>query len=155
MTDCPSARLFSGLPGDGRADRLDGGPTARPALPLPQLHNALPATAIYRLRPVDSAGRIDDQRLVALMGWLPGNRLAWSVRDDLAFLSVGVEGTARITVHRCLRLPAELRYATGIRSGDRVLLAPDPAHGVLVLFSPRAQHDMAQRRIIEASGGDL
>ncbi|WP_329408248.1 AbrB/MazE/SpoVT family DNA-binding domain-containing protein [Nocardia vinacea] len=148
------APVVAGLLPDDRVERADGEPSTCPALPLPLLHSPLPEAASYRLRPVDTVGRINDQELVDSMGWHPGDHLGWSVRADLAFLSFDVDGAARITVQRCLRLPAELRHALGIRSGDRVLLAPDPARGILVLFSPRALHDMAQRRIIDA-GGEL
>ncbi|WP_433205196.1 hypothetical protein ACQP1G_17580 [Nocardia sp. CA-107356] len=155
VTGRPLAPTIAALPAGDRVERADTEPSTCPAMPLPTLHSPLPEATSYRLRPVDTAGRINDQELVDSMGWHPGDRLGWSVRDDLAFLSLNLDGAARITVQRCLRLPAELRHATGIRSGDRVLLAPAPACGILVLFSPRALHDMAQRRIIDASGGEL
>lgn len=116
-------RAGTGLSGRGRAP-----------LPLPSLDrsSARAVDIAYVVSAVDKSGRVADRNIVRVMGWAPGTRL--SIRERAASIVVAphAQGVNRIDDRGYLLLPAAVRRWCHLAAGDRLLLAADPAAGVLV-----------------------
>ncbi len=80
---------------------------------------------------VDKSGRVADRSVVRLLGWLPGTRLEIRERAGVVVAEVAGDGVCRIDGRGHLILPLIVRRWCGLTAGDRLLLAADPAGGVL------------------------
>jgi hypothetical protein len=65
------------------------------------------------------------------------------------------DGPFGVTRQGHLRLPAALRRGCRIGPGDRVLLAAEPAEGVVVVHPPAALDAMLTRFLAEVMAGDV
>jgi hypothetical protein len=93
---------------------------------------------------------------VDAVGWRPGDRLHWRLRDGLIIVSRPGYGTkAGVAADGGLRLPAHIRRAAGLLVGDRVLLAADLTHGIVVVFGPAVLDEMVARRFAGLAEGAL
>jgi hypothetical protein len=72
----------------------------------------------------------------------------------LVIVSAGADGPFGVTRQGHLRLPAALRRGCGIGPGDRVLLAAEPAKGVLVVHPPAALDAMLTSFLSGVMAGD-
>jgi hypothetical protein len=88
---------------------------------------------VYGLAAVDDRGRIADHAIVQAVGWQPGTTLDIRVVGGVIFLTANAAGASRVSSHGHVRLPQSLRRCCGIETGDRVLLAAEPADGVLTV----------------------
>lgn len=136
-------------------------PTTTPA--DPQRRRTLPVAAVptprtnatvYGMATVDCHGRIADQTTQRTLDWTPGQRLALRETHGLLIIHTDPHGVFRVTGQGHLRLPAQVRHCCGLVTGDRVLLAADPAQRRLVIYPPAALDALiaAQHGL---SGGDL
>ena len=126
------------VPGAVRPMRHRSPPPQR-ALPLAALPALRPADAVvYGMAAMDDRGRLGDRSVLGALGWLPGTAVGVDVEDgvDGAAALVVTGGSGRITAAGHLRLPATVRHRLGLRAGDRVLLAGQPAAARLVCYPP-------------------
>jgi bifunctional DNA-binding transcriptional regulator/antitoxin component of YhaV-PrlF toxin-antitoxin module len=82
---------------------------------------------------VDSRGRVSDKSVTRALGWQPGDPLSLRVTDGLIIVVAVAEGQLAVSSQGRVHLPASARHASRITPGDRVLLAAEPADGVLVV----------------------
>jgi bifunctional DNA-binding transcriptional regulator/antitoxin component of YhaV-PrlF toxin-antitoxin module len=112
------------------------GPVGRRRRPPPV--SALdPGTArvtdmIYALSAVDKSGRVADRSIVRAIGWAPGTRLDIREQAGTIVARPAADGVHSIDDRGHLHLPLAVRRWCRLTAGDRVLLAVDPATGVLV-----------------------
>jgi hypothetical protein len=111
-------------------------PAPTSGLPLPRFPDkAGPSSTYYAISGIDRSGRLADRSALLDLDWLPGTPVAISVAGDVVVAEVRSTGPYRVAARGHLRLPAAVRHAAHIRAGDRVLLAADNDHGLLVIYS--------------------
>ena len=127
----------------------------RPAeFALPALRQVRKAPPYFRCAAVDASGKIYDGAATSLLGWCPGDRLRVTVIDSSAVCTHDPGGPFALPAGPYLSLPARIRARCGLRAGDRVLLAADPALGVLALHPPAAVAAMLAAFHSRLAGGD-
>jgi hypothetical protein len=109
-------------------------------LPLPSLVARRARTTVYGLAGVDDRGRVADRNLIRALGWTCATRLDMRVAAGRVVITAVPDGARGLAGRDRLPLPAHLRRGCGIEPGDRVLLAAEPAHGVLTIH-PTASLD--------------
>jgi bifunctional DNA-binding transcriptional regulator/antitoxin component of YhaV-PrlF toxin-antitoxin module len=87
---------------------------------------------VYVVSAVDKSGRVADRNVVRAMGWAPGTRVSIRERDGTILVAPACDGVHRIDDRGHLLLPLAVRRWCHLTAGDRLLLAADPAAGVLV-----------------------
>jgi hypothetical protein len=92
------------------------------------------ATAVYAMSAVDKSGRVADRSIVRALDWRPGTRLDIREHGGLITIRPAADGVHHIDDRGHLRLPLAARRWCRVATGDRVLLAADPADGVLVAY---------------------
>ncbi len=94
---------------------------------------------LYRIAAVDDHGRLAEHTLVNTLGWQPGQRLRIETISTTALaMTTDGEGRFRLARRGHLPLPAGVRRWCAIRPGDRVLLAADPQHQLLLIHTTAA-----------------
>ncbi|MGP4017582.1 hypothetical protein [Saccharopolyspora sp. 5N708] len=118
---------------------------------------ALPGetTMLYRIAALDERGRIAEQSVVNALGWSPGERLQFGLISNTA-IAVQPDAGGMFTLARRshIPLPVTARRWCGLRTGDRVLLAAAPDHGVLVVYTMGALDAMVAGFHASACGGE-
>ncbi|MGH3624181.1 MAG: AbrB/MazE/SpoVT family DNA-binding domain-containing protein [Sciscionella sp.] len=114
----------------------DGGP--RRVLPLAGLPALRSAAMVYGMASVDCHGRLADRTVLRALGWSAGQRLGIREHGGLVVIHADPHAVFRVTGQGYLQLPAAARRWCGLVTGDRVLLAADPARGRLVVHPPTA-----------------
>jgi hypothetical protein len=71
------------------------------------------------------------------VGWCPGTRLRLRLRGGLAIVTAEAHGALVVTRNGHLQLPAAVRRGCAVAAGDRVLLAGEPAEGVLIVWGSK------------------
>lgn len=124
-------------------------------LPLAEL-TALPRGGAlrYGMGRVDSSGRVLDRSLVQALGWCQGDRLHLTLVAGSVVVHRHPAGVFTLTSQRYLVLPAPVRRRCGLATGERVLLAADPQHGILVVHPLSALDTMITAYHASLQGGD-
>jgi hypothetical protein len=122
-------------------------------LPLPSLIPARTTRLIYGLAAVDDRGRLADRIVMRALGWQAGIRLTIAETGGVLTVRADPHGTCAVTGQGYLRLPAVLRHRCALGAGDRVLLAADPDHSRLTVYSPAAL-DHALPQPADTAGGE-
>jgi bifunctional DNA-binding transcriptional regulator/antitoxin component of YhaV-PrlF toxin-antitoxin module len=86
----------------------------------------------YVVSAVDKSGRVADRNVVRAMGWAPGTRVSIRERGGTIVVAAAADGVHRVDDRGYLLLPAAVRRWCHLAAGYRLLLAADPAAGVLV-----------------------
>ncbi len=103
---------------------------------------------------MDCRGRLADRAALRALGWQAGTRLDIRAIGGLLVIHADPLGRSRVTGAGHLRLPAPVRHRYGLRGGDRVLLAADPARSRLVLHPPAALDAMTDGCHVRELGGE-
>jgi hypothetical protein len=103
---------------------------------VPALAVGRSRTTVYGLAIVDDRGRVADGTLLHALAWTEHTHL--SARLDARRILIRPSGDAGATLARRgrLLLPLGLRRGCRIQTGDRVLLAAEPADGILTVYPP-------------------
>jgi hypothetical protein len=109
---------------------------------------------VYGLAAVDDRGRIADHAIVQALGWRASTRLDIRVIGGLIVVTAGDGGAWSLTSHGHVRLPLTIRRCCGVEPGDRVLLAAEPAEGVLAVHPPTVMDTMLARFHAQVMAGD-
>lgn len=115
-------------PGDREVQRREPvrrAPVSREPLPLPLPAAPPPARrdVVFGMCAVDDKGRISDVRVMAALGWAPGQRVTFSFVHGVIVVVADDAGGQSVCGRGCLRLPTGMRRAVAIGRGERVLLA--------------------------------
>jgi hypothetical protein len=104
---------------------------------------------------LDCHGRIADRTLLHALGWPAGHRLTIGEAAGTLTVTPDPDGATQVTRQGHLRVPAALRHRCALSTGDRVLLAADPARSRLAIY-PAAVLDAAltQQQHPTRPGGD-
>jgi hypothetical protein len=141
-----------------RTDRYNGQPsvvtTGRQALPVPRLAGARAQSTVYGLATIDCHGRVADNTIIRALGWAPGTRLDVREGGGLVLVTADPQGVFSVTRQGHLRLSATVRHWCRLATGDRVLLAADPAQGQLVVYPPAALDTMISQFHACTLGGE-
>lgn len=129
-----------------------------PGLPLPSLElrsgnrQVVPYIALSTVSP---RGRLAIAGPIRHLEWTPGQLLSISLDDGCIEMRTANpdEASHRVGQRLHVHLPASLRYAADIRSGDKVLVAAlipprlriYPSAKLEAMLSRSAEHDRAQR----------
>nr|WP_307813050.1 AbrB/MazE/SpoVT family DNA-binding domain-containing protein [Micromonospora veneta] len=110
---------------------------------------------MYGLAAIDNSGRIADRTVIRALGWGPGTRLHIREGSGVIVVRLDRQGVFTVTVtgQGHLHLPAAVRHWCGLTAGDRVLLAANPADGLLVLHPPAALDAMVVAVHADVLGG--
>jgi len=111
-------------------------------------------STVYGLAAVDDRGRLADHTVVRTLGWPAGTRLDVRVAGGLILVTAGDHGVSTVTVRGHVRLPAAVWRGCGIETADRVLLAAEPADGLLVVCPLAALDAMLTWLHLQVLGGD-
>ncbi|MGY2119171.1 hypothetical protein ACW9HR_35210 [Nocardia gipuzkoensis] len=130
----------------------NGAVSAAPGLPLGDVQQTPERTAVHSIRPVDSNGRVVDKAVLTALDWRPGDQLSWRIAGGLIVITRPGYGRRGVTKYGHLSLPAPVRRGAGIRIRDRVLLAADPQHAVLVVYPAHVLDEILARRFAEGAG---
>jgi bifunctional DNA-binding transcriptional regulator/antitoxin component of YhaV-PrlF toxin-antitoxin module len=90
------------------------------------------ADTVYALSAVDKSGRLADRSIVRVLSWAPGTRLDIREQAGIIVARPAADGVHCIDDRGHLHVPLAVRRWCRLTAGDRVLLAADPATGVLV-----------------------
>jgi hypothetical protein len=123
-------------------------------LPIARLAAVRVEPFVYGFAAVDCHGRVGDRTTVRALGWPPGTRLDIREQGGLILVTAGQRAVFKVTTQGYLGLPATVRRWCGLTSGDRVLLAADPARGLLVVHPPAALDVMIAQYHAAVLGGD-
>jgi hypothetical protein len=123
-------------------------------LPLPELARSRDRSTVYGLATLDDRGRIADRVLVGSLGWVPGTRLDIREAGGLVLVRADRGALFAVTQQGHVRLPAVVRHRCGLAAGDRVLLAADPAQGLMVVHPPAALDAIVDQVHAAVLGGD-
>ncbi|WP_157229091.1 AbrB/MazE/SpoVT family DNA-binding domain-containing protein [Nocardia brevicatena] len=121
------------------------------ALPLSAVDQPEPSTAVHSIRPVDTNGRVVDKAIVDALDWHSGDLLSWRVTGGLVLITRPGHGKRGVTKYGHISIPASVRHAAGIRIRERVLLAADPDHALLVVYPATVLDDILARRFAEGT----
>ncbi|MDE1674628.1 hypothetical protein [Nocardia gipuzkoensis] len=146
--------LIPVVPSFALATPWGGGPAAGAiaALPLGNVEQPPRRTAVHSIRPVDTNGHVVDKTVLTALDWRPGDRLSWRIAGGLVVITRPGYGRRGVTKHGHLPLPAAIRRGAGIRVHDRVLLAADPEHALLVVYPAHVVDEILARRFCEGAG---
>jgi bifunctional DNA-binding transcriptional regulator/antitoxin component of YhaV-PrlF toxin-antitoxin module len=107
---------------------------------------------VYALSAVDKSGRVADRSIVRVLGWGPGTRLDIREQAGIIVARPAADGVHCVGDRGHLHLPLAVRRWCRLTAGDRVLLAADPATGVLVAH-PLAVLDRLLADVLAAVAG--
>jgi hypothetical protein len=88
------------------------------------------------------------------LGWVAGTRLDIRESGGLILVRANQQGVFSMTSQGHLRLPATVRQWCRLVPGDRVMLAADPAEGLLVVHPPATLDAMITQFHASALGGE-
>jgi bifunctional DNA-binding transcriptional regulator/antitoxin component of YhaV-PrlF toxin-antitoxin module len=121
-------------------------------LPLARLVEARARSTVYGLTAVDVHGRLADRVVVKALGWRPGDPLCLQVTASVIIIVADPGGALTVSGQGRVHLPAAARYASGIKAGDRVLLAAEPGDGLLRVHPLAALDAMITNLSVGADG---
>ncbi|MGK8503740.1 hypothetical protein [Nocardia asiatica] len=122
-----------------------------PGLPLGNVEQPPRRTAVHSIRPVDSNGHVVDKTVLTALDWRAGDQLSWRITGGLIVITRPGYGHRGVTKHGHLPLPAAIRRGAGIRVHDRVLLAADPEHALLVVYPAQVLDQILAHRFTEGA----
>ncbi|WP_141995489.1 AbrB/MazE/SpoVT family DNA-binding domain-containing protein [Amycolatopsis cihanbeyliensis] len=129
MTD----RLVTALVPPVQARATTSAPPPTPTNPPPLATLVRRDTLQYGMGRIDASGRVSDKSLLRALGWRPGQRLGVTAVEQAVVVFPDPAGVFAVSHTHYVVLPAPVRRRCGFRPGDRVLLAADPDHRVLVV----------------------
>jgi hypothetical protein len=141
-------------PADKRGGTQSASGNSRRPLPVPRLASMRARSTVYGFAAIDCNGRVAENTVIRALGWAPGTRLDIRESGGLVLVRADRQGVFRMTGQGHLRLPATARHWCGLIPGDRVLLAADPADGLLVVHPPAALDAMVTQFHALVLGGD-
>lgn len=120
-----------------------GSPATRPVtpvestgLPLAPLPTPVPPPSLhYTVTPIDARGRLADRSPVRTLGWQPGQPITITAARRAILVTAVIGGAESITRQGHLRLPAHLRHAFHLSTGERLLVAAAPTPAVLIVHT--------------------
>ncbi|MCI0688888.1 MAG: hypothetical protein L0Y54_16900, partial [Sporichthyaceae bacterium] len=121
--------------------------------PLPTLVTRRARATVYGLAGVDDRGRVADRTLIRALGWTEHTRLDLRVDTGRVVITAVTDGRHGLAGRDRVPLPARVRRGCGIEPGDRVLLAAEPADGVLTVH-PLASLDAMLNTLCGRARGD-
>jgi bifunctional DNA-binding transcriptional regulator/antitoxin component of YhaV-PrlF toxin-antitoxin module len=121
---------------------------------MPALTGIRVRSSVYGLAAVDDRGRVMAHVVVGALGWEPGTRLAIREHCGLVIATEDSSGSAAVTGHGHLRLPAPVRRYCGLDAGCRVLLVADPSKGRVVMHPAAMVDAMITREYAAIFGGE-
>jgi hypothetical protein len=90
---------------------------------------------IYGSGRIDASGRIADRVIMTALGWRGGERLTLTASAGVMTARRDPGGIVVVPPQPCIVIPAAARSRCGLRTGDRVLLAAQPAQDSLTAYS--------------------
>jgi hypothetical protein len=121
---------------------------------VPPLARLVDRSMICGTATMDCNGRVAEVAVIGALGWAPGTRLNIREIGGLVLITADGTGVFGLNAHSNLRLPAIVRHRCGLVAGDRVLLAAEPARGLLVVYPPAAWEVMIVQFQAGVLGGD-
>jgi hypothetical protein len=118
---------------DPAARRAPAAGADRPPPPLPGLRpDAAAPSAVYALTALDRNGRLADRSILRVLDWPAGRRL--DIREHAGVITArpAADGAGWVDARGFLQIPLTIRRWCRLTAGDRMLLAADPATGVLL-----------------------
>jgi bifunctional DNA-binding transcriptional regulator/antitoxin component of YhaV-PrlF toxin-antitoxin module len=128
-------------------------PAVAVPLALPLLRTASPGSLYFGTARMDSSGRVHDRSAVAVLGWLPGDRLMITVVETSVVYQRRAEGVFAMTAKPYVVVPAPVRARCGLLAGSRVLVAVDPGQDALVVHPAAAVAAMLSHFHAQLAGG--
>lgn len=112
-------------------------------LPLTELHRLPRDTSVlYGIGRVDASGRVSERQIVNALGWTPGERLNVALIAHGLVIHTAQDGPLTLSPTRRLVIPLTARRHCDIETGDHVLLAAAPEHGVVIVHPLASLDDM-------------
>jgi hypothetical protein len=105
------------------------------SLPLVALQPLTVPTLLYCVvTPIDARSRLADGSPARVLGWAPGHPISITAipQDGGQIIGVRTGGPNAVTRQGHLRIPAYVRHLCRITTGDRLLVAATPGHGLTV-----------------------
>ncbi|MFC3897182.1 AbrB/MazE/SpoVT family DNA-binding domain-containing protein [Lentzea rhizosphaerae] len=87
---------------------------------------------------LDDRGRVADRQMTAALNWTATTRLNIRHHDGLLAVTADPHGVFKLSKQGHVRLPADVRRAGHLRSGDRVLLVAHLDRQAITVFPPVA-----------------
>ncbi len=118
-----------------RAARGDALAPMRRGLPLPALRSVRSTSSYYAVTTVDAHGRFADTSPLRVLHWVAGLRVDVTPASGTISVRPNSSGRDMITRQGHVRLPARVRYACGLRTGDRLLVVGCPSADLLIAYT--------------------
>ena len=88
---------------------------------------------VYGMGKIDTWGVVSNRDTIQALRWAPGDRLQIALIGGSVVAHRDPAGVFEMGVKPYLVLPATVRHRSGVCPGERVLVAADPHHDVLVI----------------------
>jgi hypothetical protein len=110
---------------------------------------------VYGMGKIDTWGVVSNRDTIQALDWTPGDRLHIALVGGSVVVHRDSAGVFAMGSRPYLVLPAAVRQRSGVRPGERVLVAADPRHDVLVVHPLAALDTMiAAYHTSLTTGGD-
>jgi hypothetical protein len=132
MTNSPIPAVIPSVLPQGRPSIAAASIRLRGPLPLARLSLRPAGTLRFGLATNDTNGRVADTALTRALGWTNDTRLHIQTYTDLILVIADEHGIFHLSPYGHVKLPATARHWCRLTTGDRLLLAADPAEGILI-----------------------
>ncbi|WP_162958797.1 hypothetical protein [Nocardia yunnanensis] len=106
------------------------------AIAYPDPLQESPADDLYcAVATIDGRGRLSDRSALRVLGWAGGQGISIAVKDRVAVLKPSPDRRWTVRLNGYLVLPAKVRHACDLFTGDRVLIAAALTRSILVVYS--------------------
>jgi hypothetical protein len=124
-----------------------------PGLPLPTLRSVGRLTGTYyAVTTVDARGRLADRSPLRALHWVAGLRVEVTPTPESISVTPSSAGRDMITLQGHIRLPARVRRACGLRTGDRLLVVAHPADDLLTAYTMSTLDALFHQHALAAGG---
>ncbi|WIM98626.1 hypothetical protein ACTOB_002230 [Actinoplanes oblitus] len=138
---------------EGQRREPGRGPVQRRPLPLPKVPQFPTRDVVFGLAALDRAGRITDKVIMGCLGWKPGLRLEFTIREGLIVVAADETGCRTLDERWQVRLPMRVRRACRMEGHQRVVLAALPDKQRLIVHPPAQLGQLTLAAHTAAIGG--
>ncbi|GIE90743.1 hypothetical protein SAMN06264365_12825 [Actinoplanes regularis] len=140
---------------EGQRREAGRGPVQRRSLPLPKVPQLPRRDVVFGMAVLDRSGRIADKAIMESLGWKPGLRVKFAIREGLIVVAADETGSRALDERCHVLLPMRVRRACRIDGTPRVVLAALPGRQRLIVHPPALLGQLTLAVHTAALGGEL
>jgi hypothetical protein len=103
------------------------------------------ASMLYDIGRVDGSGRVASNDIINALRWQPSTKIDVIPTPRTIVIRTAPGGQFRVPRRPCIIIPAHARRPHSISTGDHVLIAAAPDHGLVIVYPLSALDEMISR----------